>query len=134
MLICSSTAPANYLHASATGTAATAVDLSPNLALQLCDNLCLDIYVAVCMVQAFFRHKSGCVVESETEGIWLCRQEQEVLEAAAQHEHKAALAAVAAAAKSAKQDLQQMRDAAQHMAWRTQRWRVAQLRRAALEV
>ena len=63
-----------------------------------------------------------------------CRQEQEVLEAAAQQEHKAAVAAVAAATKSAKQDLQQMQDAAQRMAWRTQRWRVAQLRRAALEV
>ena len=63
-----------------------------------------------------------------------CREEQEVLEAAARQEHKAALAAAAAAARDAKQDLQQMQMAAQRMAWRTRRWQIAHLRRHALEV
>ena len=64
----------------------------------------------------------------------LCRQEQEVLEFAARQEHKAALAAVAAASKAAKQDLHHMHQARQHLAWRTQRWRISQLRRTAIEV
>ena len=57
-----------------------------------------------------------------------------MLEAEARQEHKAALAAAAAAARDAKQDLQQMQKAAQHMAWRTQRWQISHLRRDAMEV
>ena len=64
----------------------------------------------------------------------LCRQEQEVLEFAARQEHAAALAAVAAASKAAKQDLQHMHEARRRLAWRMQRWRMAQLRRTAIQV
>ena len=63
-----------------------------------------------------------------------CREEEEVLEAAARAEHRAATAAVAAAAKAARQDVQQMQKAADRMAWHTQRWRLAAQRRKALEV
>ncbi|KAL0023111.1 hypothetical protein WJX77_002676 [Trebouxia sp. C0004] len=69
----------------------------------------------------------------EAERALRIREEQEVLEAAARQEHKAALAAAAAAARDAKQDLQQMQMAAQRMAWRTHRWQIAHLRRHALE-
>lgn len=57
-----------------------------------------------------------------------------MLEWAARQEHKAALAAVAAASKAAKQDVAQLHEARQRLAWRTHRWRLAQLRRAAIEV
>ncbi|KAL0048524.1 hypothetical protein WJX82_005046 [Trebouxia sp. C0006] len=69
----------------------------------------------------------------EAERTLRIREEQEVLEAAARQEHKAALAAAAAAARDAKQDLQQMQMAAQRMAWRTHRWQIAHLRRHALQ-
>lgn len=64
----------------------------------------------------------------------LYRQEQQVLEYAARQEHSAASAAVAAAATAAKQELSHMHQAQQHLAWRTERWKIAQLRRTAIEV
>lgn len=57
-----------------------------------------------------------------------------MLEWAARQEHQAALAALAAASQGAKQDVAQMHEARQRLAWRTHRWRLAQLRRAAVEV
>ena len=71
---------------------------------------------------------------SDWDVMHISRQEQQVLEAAAHAEHKAALTAAAAAAKTARQDLRQMQSAADRMAWRTHRWRLASQRRTVLEV
>ena len=57
-----------------------------------------------------------------------------MLEAAARQEHKAALAAATAAVKSGKQEQHRMQKAAEQMAWRTQRWQIAHLRRITIEV
>lgn len=64
----------------------------------------------------------------------LCRQEQEVLQAAAEQEHNDALLAAKAAVASGRKELQQMQQQAQHMAWRGERWQLASRRRTTLQV
>lgn len=57
-----------------------------------------------------------------------------MLQAAAEQEHSEALSAAKAAVASGRQELHQMQQQAQRMAWRTQRWHLASRRRTAFQV
>ena len=82
--------------------------------------------------QPLHQAHNTCFVETDCQSL-SCRQEQEVLQAAAEQEHSEALSAAKAALASSKQEMQQMQQQAQRMAWRSQRWQLAATRRSTLQ-